>query len=118
VLEKTLASPGPTSFGSSLAFGRFTYGDPLLAVGAPNAEAGGVPAAGKIFLYDRNLAALGGGGVSLVGPEASMLVGRHLAVLPFRVGSQTHEVLAASGRDAIFVFFSNLVPGHKDLRVR
>jgi len=117
-LEKTVASPGPPSFGSALAFGRFTQGDGLLAVGAPNAEAGGVPAAGKIFLYDRNLAALGGGGVSLVGPEASMLVGRHLAVLPFRVGSQTHEVLAASGRDAIFVFFSNLVPGHKDLRVR
>jgi hypothetical protein len=118
-LETTLPTPaGARSFGSGLAFGRFTDGDPLLAVGAPGSEVSGATDAGKIFLYDQKWSSLAPNGVTLASPDATSLIGRRLSVLPFRVGSQTHDILVASGREAVFAFFANMVPGHKDLRVR
>jgi hypothetical protein len=121
-LEATLETPsGARSFGSGLAYGRFTDGSPLLAVGAPSTAVDGATDAGKIFLYEWKAStwtALTPGGVAPVSPTATMLLGRRLSVLPFRVGTQTHDILVASGREAVFAFFADLVAGHKDIRIR
>jgi hypothetical protein len=117
-----LEVPGSRGFGSSLALGRFTGGEPLLAVGAPSSEVGGLADVGRIYLFDpagiKTSTALGSEGITLVSPQASTLIGRRLASAPFRVGGTSHDLLAASGRDAVYLFFASLVPGHKDVRAR
>lgn len=106
------------SFGVALAFGRFAGGDKdYLAVGAPSTSVGGQSSAGKIFLFDQSGAQVGEG-ISLVTPEAGAQLGQRLALMPFRTKNGLSSVLAAGGRDAVFLFFSNLTTSHKDVRVR
>jgi hypothetical protein len=116
---KTLQAPGDAkSFGKALAFGKFIGGvtKDLLAVGAPDTAVGGTTAAGRIYLFDTNLDPVGQG-TQLASPEENMLVGRKLARLPLRKNSTTtNDVLVASGRDAVFIFFANLSDAHKDIR--
>jgi hypothetical protein len=45
-----------------------------------------------------------------------MLIGRKLTKLALTSSSATNDVLVASGRDAVFVFFANLSDAHKDIR--
>jgi hypothetical protein len=104
-------------FGASLAVGNVASGQTsLLVVGAPGSEVEGKANAGKIFLFS-NLTMLGDG-ISLVKPEENTMLGRRLTVLPFlEEGATTPtHLLAASGREAVFVFFANLTENHEDLR--
>lgn len=115
---KTLS--GGKEFGASLAFGKVAGGAKnLLVVGAPGAAAGGVAAAGQLHLFGSDLKPIGEA-VALVNADDKMMLGRRLAVLPFRASGNAAplDVLAASGRDAVFIFFANLTSGHKDIRVR
>lgn len=106
-------------FGYALAFGKFDGGaKDLLAVGAPGTADDGTKAAGRIFLYDRELKAVGKG-TELASPEENMQIGLTLTSLPLKVsGSKTYDVLVAGGRDAVFIFFANLTTAHKDIRGR
>ena len=108
-----------TDFGDALALGKFDGGaKPLLAVGAPGTEVGGAKAAGRIYLFDMSQAPPQqvGEGVALATPEENTMLGRTLAVLPYAKSGATLDVLAAGGRDAVFVFFSNLTKDHEDIR--
>lgn len=126
-LQSPSAPPAPTTitpptgareFGAALALGRVDGGaKPLLAVGAPGTEVSGAATAGRLYLFGSDLKAVGEG-VELATPEEKTLLGRRLAVVPFvpSDGGSTYELLAASGRDAVFIFFANLTPAHKDVR--
>jgi hypothetical protein len=117
--SQTLQAPGDAkSFGKSLAYGKFIGGvtKDLLAVGAPDTVVDGTTAAGRIYLFDDALKPVGQG-TQLASPEANMMIGRKLTKLPLRTSSSTsHDVLVASGRDAVFIFFANLSDAHKDIR--
>jgi FG-GAP repeat len=117
--SQTLQAPGDAkSFGKSLAFGKFIGGvtKDLLAVGAPDTAVDGTIAAGRIYLFDDALKPVGQG-TQLASPTENMLIGRKLTTLPLRSSSTTsHDVLVASGRDAVFIFFANLSEAHKDIR--
>jgi len=103
-------------FGSSLALGKIDSGAKnLLVVGAPGSVASGSANAGKLYLFDSALKQVGDG-VQLADPEGGTLMGRRLAVIPYRSGTQTLDLLAASGKTSVFVFFANLTSGHKDIR--
>jgi hypothetical protein len=118
---RTLEMPSARGFGSALALGRFLGGsDLLLAVGAPSAEVGGKLDSGRLFLFKKDYEPLVAEGVALATPEASTLIGRRLATMPFRTapGGATLDVLAAAGRDAVYLFFAGLTPNHADVRVR
>ncbi len=117
-----LEVPGSRGFGSALALGKFTGGETLLAVGAPSSEVAGLADVGKIYLFaPAGLKAnqtLTPEGITLVSAQASTLLGRRLATVPFRAKGVAHDLLAASGRDAVYVFFASLVAGHQDVRAR
>lgn len=116
--QRTLTAPGAGSFGAALAFGRFDTQEYTLAVGAPSTTVSEVEKAGKIFLFSPGQESPIGEGVSLASPEANALLGRTLTILPFHVPSQeqAYDVLAASGQEAVFLFFNYLTPNHQDIR--
>jgi hypothetical protein len=125
---------GADGFGTALAYGTFDgkfdgQTTPLLAVGAPEASVAGIPGAGKIYLYSNFTNPVvppdsrRPDGVSLASPELNTLLGSRLAVMPFLVPNQadttktdTYQLLAAAGQEAVYVFFSNLTKDHKDPR--
>lgn len=117
-----LEVPGSRGFGSALAVGKFTGGEPLLAVGAPSSEVGGLADVGKVYLFDaagvKANQTLTPEGITMVSPKATTLIGRRLASVPFRAGGRDHDLLAASGSEAVYLFFASLVAGHVDVRVR
>jgi hypothetical protein len=102
-------------FGASLAFGKLDGVRGLLAVGAPSTVVGGTSSAGRIVLYDTSLKEVGEG-VTLATPEDKTLLGRNLTVIPYSKSGTRLDVLAAAGREAVFVFFASLTSDHKDVR--
>ena len=85
-------------------------------MGAPDTAVDGTIAAGRIYLFDDALKPVGQG-TQLASPTENMLIGRKLTTLPLRSSSTTsYDVLVASGRDAVFIFFANLSDAHKDIR--
>jgi hypothetical protein len=117
--DPTVLTPGggadAREFGASLAFGKLDGVKKLLAVGAPSSVVGGTSSAGRIHLYDTALKQVGEG-VVLATPEDKTLLGRNLAVIPYSKSGAKLDVLAAAGREAVFVFFANLTSEHKDIR--
>jgi len=114
----TLTASGADDFGAALAFGKVDDGaKPLLVVGAPGTEVSGSSTAGALYLFDSGLKQVGEA-VELAQPESKTQLGRRLAIVPYRKAglSDPLDVLAASGREAVFVFFANLTSSHKDIR--
>jgi hypothetical protein len=113
----TIEAAGSGDFGRSLAFGKLDGGDkPLLAVGASTTETEGVKGAGRVYLFDA-LQLLGEGTV-LASPEENTFLGQRLTVVPFRRANTIYDLLVASGKQSVFVFFANLTSTHKDIRFR
>lgn len=113
----TLTAQGSRSFGASLAFGSFDGVNPMLAVGAPGSEVAGKSSAGRLHLFGTDLQQIGEG-VELARPDDKTMLGRRLARVPLHMADATEplDLLAASGRDAVFLFFSNLTASHEDVR--
>jgi len=118
---KRTLSQADLGFGAALAFGAWNGGAPLLIVGAPQAVVGNAGDAGRLYLYRQDGTPPPGreDGLALVNPRPSDLLGRRLTTLPFRGASgAVTPLLVASGHDAVYIFFSNLVPGLVDPRKR
>jgi hypothetical protein len=114
----SIEAAGSGAFGRSLAFGKLDGDRPMLAVGAPVTETEGVKGAGRVYLFDA-LTQLGEGTV-LASPEENALLGQRLTVAPFRSsgGTGNYDLLVASGKKSVFIFFANLTSAHKDIRFR
>jgi|GEM_PF-4997944 hypothetical protein len=118
-LAKTLSPPdGADSFGQSLSYGQFIKnGTYHLAVGAPATEgSNGTRNVGAVYLYANGLNDVAAT-ASLSSNETGSLVGLQLTAMPFRVGSESREVLVASGASAVYAIFSNLSSEMVDPRV-
>ncbi len=120
--KATLVADGSRGLGTSLAFGTLLGGpEAKLAVGAPGTEVDGVAGAGRIYFFGSNLQLIAGADAAFVSPENNTLLGLSLARIPFRAtdNATPKYLLAASGRDAIFVFFADIGGGEAaDVRIQ
>jgi hypothetical protein len=120
-LERTIAEPQAQRLGASLALVSLPgVGGTRLVIGAPTTDVEGVEGAGALYVVDPADATSEPEEVALVSPEENTLLGQRLTVMPFQPagGGAPVDVLVASGRDAVFVFFAGLAEGHEDVRTR
>lgn len=140
--DETLASatpiviPAPAEaigFGKTLAYGHFGgKTDGLLAVGAPSTVVNGFSGAGAIYVYP---ALKEDSGVcvpnvenrldpnakcwvaTLTKPQEGMVLATKLVTVPFKANGTVTEILAATGSNAIYVFFGGLAPGYVNPKI-